>query len=149
CSHHGRTGIDRTSRALVTYRAHGVIACGLTPDATSATYCPGTSRWPGDTSSAWSRKLESWLDARLIAREGTMATSLGIVVGIDCSETAQRALVWALDAARLRGLPVTAVHGWDYDHYPAGVLVQVGTLEDETRKMLDGAVDPWRDEYRD
>jgi len=78
-----------------------------------------------------------------------MATSLGIVVGIHCSETAQRALVWALDAARLRGLPVTAVHGWDYDHYPAGVLVQVGTLEDETRKMLDGAVDPWRDDYRD
>jgi len=78
-----------------------------------------------------------------------MSTSLGIVVGVDGSDPAQQALAWALDEARLRRLPVTAVHGWDYDHYPAGVLVQVGTLEDETRKMLDAAVDPWREQYSD
>lgn len=78
-----------------------------------------------------------------------MSESLGIVVGIDGSEPANEALAWALSEARLREIPLTAVNGWDYNHYPAGVLVQVGNLEEETRKMLAAAVDPWRQEYAD
>lgn len=78
-----------------------------------------------------------------------MSKSLGIVVGVDGSESAQEALGWALEEARLRGSRVTAVHGWDYNYYPAGVMVQAGRLEDESRKMLDQAVDPWRDKYFD
>lgn len=78
-----------------------------------------------------------------------MSKSLGIVVGVDGSEPAQEALEWALEEARLRGSRVTAVHGWDYNYYPAGVMVQAGKLEQESRKMLDQAVDPWREKYSD
>lgn len=78
-----------------------------------------------------------------------MASSLGIVVGIDGSQSAQHALTWALEEARLRQLPLTAVHGWDYNYYPAGVVVEVGSLEGEARELLADAVAPWRDEYPD
>lgn len=78
-----------------------------------------------------------------------VASSLGIVVGIDGSEPAQHALVWALEEARLRQLPLTAVHGWDYHQYPVAVLSQLGDLADTTRRMLANAVDPWRAQYPD
>lgn len=78
-----------------------------------------------------------------------MATTLGIVVGTDGSEHATEALSWALQEARLRQLPVTVVHAWDYNYYPAGVFVQAGTLEEESQKMLDDAVEPFRQDYSD
>jgi nucleotide-binding universal stress UspA family protein len=36
-----------------------------------------------------------------------------IVVGIDGSETSRDALLWAIDEARLRKVPVVAVHAWE------------------------------------
>ncbi|HSL59888.1 MAG TPA: universal stress protein [Acidimicrobiales bacterium] len=42
-----------------------------------------------------------------------------IVVGVDGSEESRRALAWALDAARRRGVAVRAVHTW---HYPTWLL---------------------------
>lgn len=81
-----------------------------------------------------------------------MVKSLGIVVGVDGSEHAQKALAWALEEARLRHVPVTAVHGWDY-HTPYGrnmaAYVGLDTLEAEVRRMVADAVDPWREKYQD
>lgn len=45
--------------------------------------------------------------------------TLPIVVGVDGSEESQRALAWALDEARRRGVPLRAVHAW---HYPSWLL---------------------------
>lgn len=78
-----------------------------------------------------------------------MSKPSGIVVGVDESDHAQRALGWALEEARLRQVRVTVLHAWDYNYYPAGVYVQVGNLEDERRSMVDRAVEPWREEYAD
>jgi nucleotide-binding universal stress UspA family protein len=49
-----------------------------------------------------------------------MAESPRIVVGVDGSEHARRALRWALDEARLRHATVEAVHAWRWT--PAGDL---------------------------
>ena len=46
---------------------------------------------------------------------GTPADPGPIVVGVDGSPAAAGALAWALEEARLRGAPLTAVHAW---HYP-------------------------------
>lgn len=78
-----------------------------------------------------------------------MATTLGILVGTDGSKHADEALSWAVEEARLRRLPVTVVHAWDYNYYPAGVFVEAGTLEEESQKMLDEAVAPFQKEYPD
>src|SRR4029453_13880014 len=37
----------------------------------------------------------------------------GIVVGVDDSESSKAALRWAIEEARLRGVPVHAVHSWE------------------------------------
>jgi nucleotide-binding universal stress UspA family protein len=42
-----------------------------------------------------------------------------IVVGVDGSDESHRALTWAVDEARRRGVPVRAVHAW---HYPSWLL---------------------------
>lgn len=42
----------------------------------------------------------------------------GIVVGIDGSANAQRALEWAADEARLRGVPLRTVLAWDVPVVP-------------------------------
>jgi nucleotide-binding universal stress UspA family protein len=43
-----------------------------------------------------------------------------IVVGIDNSEESKNALRWAVDEARLRGVPVTALHAWEVPPLPPG-----------------------------
>jgi nucleotide-binding universal stress UspA family protein len=67
-----------------------------------------------------------------------------IVVGVDGSRTAQRALRWALDEARLRHAAVDVVHAWHLPYqagYPIGVLEPPpGDLEADARALLDGAV---------
>lgn len=41
-----------------------------------------------------------------------------IVVGVDASDHARRALRWAVDEARLRAARVEAVHAWHYPYLP-------------------------------
>lgn len=66
-----------------------------------------------------------------------------IVVGIDGSESAQKALRWALDAARARQAAVDAVHAW---HLPVGgfgavVPFDSPSIEAGARQLLDKALD--------
>jgi nucleotide-binding universal stress UspA family protein len=44
----------------------------------------------------------------------TSKTAGKIVVGVDGSEHSRRALTWALNEARLRGVGCVLIHAWDY-----------------------------------
>ena len=64
-----------------------------------------------------------------------------IVVGVDGSEHAQRAVHWALDEARRRGAAVRFVHGWfaaSVGADPTGMAY--GAMEDAGRSVLDDAM---------
>ena len=54
----------------------------------------------------------------------------GVVVGIDGSDAAQRALAWAADEARLRGTRLTVVHG--YQVPPVGAYPYMTASTDPT-----------------
>lgn len=62
-----------------------------------------------------------------------------ILVGIDGSGHAARALAWALDEAELRGCRVRAVLTWSFLG-EADSLLGPGTTEDDARAALDQAV---------
>jgi nucleotide-binding universal stress UspA family protein len=72
----------------------------------------------------------------------------GIVVGVDESSRAMRALRWAVDEARLRGVPLYVVTAWEFPFDteagldpPAGrKTVGVGALERSALEELDKAV---------
>jgi len=74
-----------------------------------------------------------------------------VVVGVDGSETSDRALRWALDDARARGGIVAAVHAW---HLPFSMSLTAGTrdlsaFEDAAGRLLDQVVDATAAGYRD
>lgn len=66
----------------------------------------------------------------------------GIVVGHDGSASADRALVWALDEARLRGCPVHVVRAWSITHaprpadVPPGIVPPIDAYEEAVRAEL-------------
>lgn len=62
-----------------------------------------------------------------------------IVVGVDGSDNAQRALRWAVEEARVRGVPVRVVTAWSYLQQPEGFDPSWG--EAGARRILDGAID--------
>ncbi len=68
-----------------------------------------------------------------------------IVVGVDGSESARRALRWALDEGRRRAARVDVVHAWQPPHVVpspfAGVPLDVDVIEKHARTTLDRAVD--------
>jgi nucleotide-binding universal stress UspA family protein len=68
-----------------------------------------------------------------------------IVVGIDGSDTARRALDWALDEARLRRARLTALHAWEPPYVGAELVPAMAydTVEFERagRSVIDAAVD--------
>jgi len=68
-----------------------------------------------------------------------------IVVGIDGSETARRALRWAIEEARVRGASLEVVHSWHVPYvggYPyAGAPFDQAPFETTARQTLDAAVD--------
>ena len=68
-----------------------------------------------------------------------------IVVGVDGSEGAQRALRWALDEARLRGASIDVVHTWHYPNSVGSPYAPLATtsfvFEDDARVILDRVVD--------
>jgi nucleotide-binding universal stress UspA family protein len=67
-----------------------------------------------------------------------------IVVGVDGSESSQRALEWAAEEARLRGAALKVVHAW-FDLFVAGYFVapavyEHAALEEAAREILEKAV---------
>lgn len=68
-----------------------------------------------------------------------------IVVGIDGSETAHRALQWAVDEARVREASLEAVHVWELPYlggFPnLASVVDPTAFEVAARRVLDAAVD--------
>jgi nucleotide-binding universal stress UspA family protein len=69
-----------------------------------------------------------------------------IVVGVDLSEGARRALQWAVDEAKLRGAGVEALHAWHRPTVPTARYVPASVVmseafEEEARRELDRAVD--------
>jgi nucleotide-binding universal stress UspA family protein len=67
-----------------------------------------------------------------------------IVVGVDGSATSQRALAWALDAARAHHARVTVVHAWHPSYVSpidAYLISGADVLERTARTLLDEAVD--------
>lgn len=64
-----------------------------------------------------------------------------IVVGVDGSEPAQRALEWALGQAKLTGAVVDAVLAWQYPvSYGWAIAEQDAPLSDLARQTLDKAI---------
>lgn len=64
-----------------------------------------------------------------------------IVVGLDASDTARRALHWAQAAARRRGATTTVVHTWHLPYaagYPmAGAVLDPAVIESDAQATLD------------
>ena len=65
-------------------------------------------------------------------------TAARIVVGVDGSEPAARALRWALAEARLRGSSVRVVHAWEYP-YVGGGLAGIPIPGGMTEGIAEGA----------
>ena len=67
-----------------------------------------------------------------------------VVVGIDGSEPATSALVWAADEAGRRAVPLHVVHAWDAPYLsPPGAIVAVNreAIEADSHRLLDSIVD--------
>ena len=68
----------------------------------------------------------------------------GIIIGVDGSEGAKRALAWAVSEARLRRADVHVVYVWTYPYYGAAPLVpplvDLEGLAAEAKAVLDDAV---------
>lgn len=76
--------------------------------------------------------------------ESEPMTGPRIVVGVDGSASATRALRWAADEARLRQLPLHVVHAWMVPFVEPGGLsggpMVIGIVEEASRKLLEEAV---------
>ena len=68
-----------------------------------------------------------------------------IVVGVDTSEGAQRALTWAVEEAKLRGAVLEAVHVWQLPVFaatPFGTIpIDTGGFEADAQKHFDDLID--------
>ncbi|BCJ31716.1 universal stress protein [Actinocatenispora sera] len=71
---------------------------------------------------------------------GTTSGTGRIVVGVDGSEPAQRALRWALRQAQLTGARVQAVTAWEVPLYYGMSPTLDVDLSEQTRKILHDAV---------
>jgi nucleotide-binding universal stress UspA family protein len=83
-----------------------------------------------------------------IVRDGTQpngAKTGRIIVGVDGSDTAVRALEWALEEGRLHRASVEVVHAWSVPYGPVAPSVSFAfdstAVEVAARRMLDDAVD--------
>jgi nucleotide-binding universal stress UspA family protein len=70
----------------------------------------------------------------------------GIVVGVDDSDSSKAALRWAIEEARLRGVPVHAVHSWetpivppmaDVGPVPAGPFLDLPVFMKEMKRAAE------------
>lgn len=64
-----------------------------------------------------------------------------IVVGIDTSDGARRALRWAIDEAHLRGAKVTAVHAWQVPYFLATPFGAMPLETNQFEASIQGEVD--------
>jgi nucleotide-binding universal stress UspA family protein len=65
-----------------------------------------------------------------------------VVVGVDGSDSAQRALSWALDEARRRQAAIEVVHAWTPPLLAVPTLVyDYGPFDEAARSILDAALD--------
>lgn len=82
-----------------------------------------------------------------IVREGAseeIVRSGRIVVGVDGSPGSRAALAWAVDEARLRHVPLEALHTWDWPQtvgYPLGVDLDPTLCRDGAQHLLDAELD--------
>lgn len=98
----------------------------------------------GDTARAAVRRSA----CPVVVINGTAADSrpVRIVVGVDESDHARAALLWAADEADLQGVPLTVLHAWTYpygdtiDHAQARDLMRV-----DAARTLDAAVESARE----
>jgi nucleotide-binding universal stress UspA family protein len=66
-----------------------------------------------------------------------------IVVGVDGSDRAKRALEWAIEEARLRDAVVEAVYAWSYPYVgtiPSAMVIDFEQVEANARDTLEAAV---------
>jgi nucleotide-binding universal stress UspA family protein len=77
-------------------------------------------------------------DGDTSTQEQVMSTD--IVVGIDGSENSTKALQWALEEAKVRGVRVRAVLTWSFLGQDDSVL-GAGTTEDDARRALQHIID--------
>lgn len=68
-----------------------------------------------------------------------------IVVGVDGSDSAARALRWAISEGRLRGARVEVVHAWHMTYagmepYAGAAAFDAESLEAAARSVLEGAI---------
>lgn len=77
-----------------------------------------------------------------VVRDVAHASSERVVVGVDGSDTARRALRWAVEEARLRTAQLTVVHAWRPAYVGAYEFVSpsigLDTQEEAGRRLLDG-----------
>ena len=67
-----------------------------------------------------------------------------IIVGVDGSESARRALRWAIDKGRARQVPVVAVHTWRYPYTSIGFyapVVDLDLVEKSAAALLDQQIE--------
>ncbi|MEU7161507.1 universal stress protein [Streptomyces chrestomyceticus] len=70
--------------------------------------------------------------------------TLPVIVAVDGSPDSERALRWAIEAARLRSAPLQVVHVWPYVTSEGRAAAESGIGDpvlDELRKTLDGQAD--------
>jgi nucleotide-binding universal stress UspA family protein len=83
-----------------------------------------------------------------IVRDGTQQSgeeTTHIVVGVDGSDTSQRALEWALEAGRVHEATVEVVHAWAFPYMTgepfAAAAFDPTPLADAARRTIDAAVE--------
>ncbi|HLT17430.1 MAG TPA: universal stress protein [Acidimicrobiales bacterium] len=80
-----------------------------------------------------------------VIRPGKVRSEGPVVVGVDASATARRALEWAAAEARARGARLRVVHAWSAPFvggYPfGGATFDHRMVEEGARELLDGVVD--------
>ncbi|MFE9104362.1 universal stress protein [Actinomadura geliboluensis] len=72
----------------------------------------------------------------------------GVVVGYDGSENGIRALDWAAEESRIRDLPMTVIHAWQY-YIGGSMAMPMLDLQGLAQKTLDGGIEHVRKQAPD
>jgi nucleotide-binding universal stress UspA family protein len=125
---HGRSGL------------RGLLAGSVSAHVAAHASCPVVVVRPANNTSAAGPAPNA--AARAAAR---------VVVGVDLTPTCTRAIGFAFQAARQRGIPLTAMHAWTPDP-PADLEAISGSptmAEALARRATEKGLARWRDEYTD